>query len=101
MTRRSFGLQRGVRVGVATSAPLTAGVVLIWLLPPLLFGYPLVLLPLLLAGPMAISGLSGRRALRSALVAGVVSSLCATASLVFGAHILGTSLWMLNTQASL
>src|SRR5688572_10217513 len=46
MTGRWTWLRRGARVGVVTSAPLAAGVLLVWLIPTLLFGYPLVLLPL-------------------------------------------------------
>src|SRR4051794_25511999 len=101
MTGRWVWLQRGLRVGVATVAPLAAGVLLIWLVPTLLFGYPLVLLPLLLAGPLAVVGLSVRRALGSAVVAGVVSAVLGTAMLVFGSQTLGAWMWGLVIQASL
>src|SRR5437763_1910775 len=94
-------LRRGARVGIATSVPVVAGVLLIWLLPPLLFGYPLALLPLLLTGPLAVVGMSWRRGLWTAFVAGLVSSAVATASLAFGSRVLGTWVWSLVTQASM
>ena len=61
---------------------MLAGVLLVQLMPALKFGYPLVLLSLLLAGPLAVSGSKPRRALSTALLAGWVSSITATASLL-------------------
>jgi diguanylate cyclase (GGDEF)-like protein len=96
-----FWARRGLRIGLATSAPVLAGVLLIWLVPALIFGYPLVLLPLLLAGPLSVPGASVRRALSTAALAGWVSAIVATASLAFGANVLGTTAWGLTTQASM
>jgi diguanylate cyclase (GGDEF)-like protein len=96
-----FWVRRGVRIGLATSAPVLAGVLLVWLIPALKFGYPLVLLSLLLAGPLALPGAKPRRALSTALLAGWVSAISATVSLAFGTTILGNSTWGLTTQASM
>src|SRR5215213_7899883 len=101
MTGRSSWLSRGTRVGFATATPVAVGVLLLWLVPTLMLGYALVLLPLLLAGPLAVISLSGRRALASALLAGIVSTLLGTAALVFGAKVLGSGLWGLVNQASM
>jgi diguanylate cyclase (GGDEF)-like protein len=88
-------------VGLAITVPLAVGVVLIRLIPTLLFGYPLTLLPLLLAGPLAIVGLSTRRALGAALVAGLCSSLVVVPLLVFGQRVLGTGVWGLVSQSTM
>ncbi len=101
MTGRWTWLRRGARVGVATSAPVAVGVLLIWLVPALMFGYPVVLLSLLLTGPLGIGGLRGRRALGSALTAGLLSGALGVAALVIGQKVLGASLWSLNMQASM
>src|SRR5437016_2165749 len=93
-------LLQGVRVGLATSAAVPVGVLIIWLMPSLLLGYPLFLLPLLLAGPLAVAG-PARRSLSVAALGGVVSSVVAVASLVFGCRVLGVGIWMLNSQASM
>src|SRR5438128_2927083 len=92
---------RALRVGLATSVQVAVGVVVVWLLPALGFGYALVLLPLLLAGPLASRGMPLRRALPTALGAGLVSASFAAASLAFGSQVLGVAQWRLNTQASL
>jgi diguanylate cyclase (GGDEF)-like protein len=76
-------------------------VLLIWLVPTMLLGYPLVLLPLLLAGPLAVVGMSARRALAAAVVAGLISSVLATTYLVAGKLLFGTGVWGLVTQASM
>src|SRR5579859_544454 len=94
-------ITRGLRVGLATSVQVPAGVLLLWLVPALMLGYPLVLLPLLLAGPLAARGMPLRRALPTALVAGVVSAGVAAGSLAFGLLVLGGSHWALTTQASM
>jgi diguanylate cyclase (GGDEF)-like protein len=88
-------------VGLALTTPLAVGVLLIKLVPTLMLGYPLVLLPLLLAGPLAIVGLSKRRALGAALVAGICSSVTATVILVFAQKVLGTGVWGLVNQSTM
>ena len=63
-------MAEGLRAGVATSAQVPIAVVVVYALPDLKFGYPLVLLPLLLAGPLAGRGLALPAACAAALVAG-------------------------------
>ena len=95
-------VRRGLRIGLGTSAPVAAGVFLVWLVPILNFGYPLPLLSLLLAGPLAVTGTKRvRRALFTALLAGWVSAMAATTALVFGVQVLGIMPFMLNTQATM
>jgi diguanylate cyclase (GGDEF)-like protein len=96
-----FWVRRGTRIGLATSAPVLAGVLLIWLVPALMLGYPLVLLGLLLPGPLAVPGSPNRRALSTALLAGWIAGIVAAASLSVGYNVLGTGLWALTTQASM
>src|SRR5437660_6340886 len=92
---------RGLRIGLATSVQVAVGVVLLWLVPALGFGYPLVLLPLLLVGPLAGHGTPLRQAMPMALLAGVVSATLAASSLAFGSVVLGAGQWDLTTQASM
>src|SRR5438105_132524 len=85
----------GVRAGLAVSIHVPFAVLLVWARPELLFGYPLVLLPLLLAGPLAVRSLRGASAIAAAFVAGVVSALRATASLSVGSQLLDGQVWAL------
>jgi diguanylate cyclase (GGDEF)-like protein len=91
-------LRGALRIGLATSAPVIAGVILGWLVPALFFGYPLVLLSLLLVGPLAATR---RHPLATALVAGCVSAIVACASMAFGLIVLDTYVWSLNAQLSM
>jgi len=92
---------RGLQIGLATSVQVAVGVVLLWLVPALAFGYPLVLLPLLLVGPLAGHRTPLRQALPMALLAGVVSATLGASSLAFGSVVLGAGRWNLTTQASM
>jgi diguanylate cyclase (GGDEF)-like protein len=92
---------RGLRIGLATSVQVAVGVVLLWLMPALGFGYPLVLLPLLLVGPLAGRGTPLRLAFPIALLSGAVSAMVAASSLAFGSVVLGAGQWDLTTQASM
>src|SRR5437870_5761112 len=92
---------RGLRIGLATSVQVALGVVVLWLVPAVGLGYPLVLLPLLLVGPLSGRGTPLRQALPVALVAGVVSATLAAGSLAFGSVVLGAGQWDLSTQASM
>src|SRR5207302_1796770 len=85
----------GLRAGLAVSIHVPFAVLLVWARPELLFGYPLVLLPLLLAGPLAVRTLRGASAIAAAFVAGVVSALLATASLAVGSQLLDGQVWAL------
>src|SRR5688572_12234094 len=101
-TRRHGWLLDAARVGIATGLPVLACVLLIWLVPALRFGYPLALLPLLLAGPLAAMRLAKRReALGAAAIAGTLSGAIGTASLAFGQKVLGNSLLGLTSAASM
>src|SRR5438128_1565908 len=97
--RKPHWLWDGVRVGLATSVLVPVGVVSARVLPALVTGYPLVLLPLLLTGPLAVWGRRAGQGLLVALVAGVVSGVVAALSLVFGQQVLGTFNWGLLPAA--
>lgn len=90
----------GVRIGLATGLPVPVVVLAAWLIPPLRSGYPLALLPLLLAGPLASGAFSGRSALGSALVAGALSGVIAAMGLAFGSQVLGIFSWGLTSAAA-
>ena len=93
-------LTSGLRVGFATSLPIPFAVAVVQAFPDLKFGYPLVLLPLLLAGPFAMRGLSWGGGIVAALLAGALSGLIAAASLAVGSQYLGTSVWGLTGASS-
>lgn len=99
--RTSAWIRLGASAGLAVSLHVPVAVVLVWARPDLLFGYPLVLLPILLAGPLAIRSLAGARALAAALVAGLVSSLVTVASLAIGSQLLGGLVWALVAPTSM
>ena len=88
-------------MGLAVSLHIPAVVVLAWLRPDVQLGYPLVLLPLLSAGPLASRSRSSTRALAAALVAGLVSAGVAVASLAFGSQVLGGVVWALVYPTSM
>src|SRR5438309_9015327 len=83
----------GLRAGLAVSMHVPFAVLLVWARPELLFGYPLVLLPLLLAGPLAVRTLRGATAAGAALIAGFASAILATASLAVGSQVLDGQVW--------
>ncbi len=93
-------VEQGARVGLAVSLQAPALVLGVYLVPALQFGYPLVLLPLLLAGPIAQRGLRLAPATGSALLAGVVSGAVTAASLAVGSQVLGSFVWSLTSPAS-
>jgi diguanylate cyclase (GGDEF)-like protein len=88
-------------MGLAVSVHIPAVVVLAWLRPDVQLGYPLVLLPLLAAGPLASRSPSSTRALAAALVAGLVSAGVAVTSLAFGSRFLGGVVWALVYPTSM
>ena len=99
--RRAPGyLRRGLYAGLAVSLHVPFAVVLAWLHPELQLGYPLVLLPLLLAGPLAARHVKASRALAAAAIAGSVSAALAVVALAFGSQVLDTYNWSLIAPAS-
>ena len=84
---------RGFGTGVALSLHITLAVGLVAAFPDLKFGYPLVLLPLLAAGPLAARGLRPHRALLAVVLAGITSGIIAAGSLAVGSQLLGTTVW--------
>ena len=102
---RGGGAQAWVRAGASAgfvaSMLIPAAVALVWVRPDLTFGYALVLLPLLLAGPLATRSLAGARALAAALLAGLTSGSLAAISLAVGSQLLGGSDWALVNPASM
>jgi diguanylate cyclase (GGDEF)-like protein len=88
-------------MGLAVSLHIPAMVVLAWLRPDLQLGYPLVLLPLLAAGPLASRSRSSARALAAAIVAGLVSAGVTITSLAFGSQVLGEVVWALVYPTSM
>jgi diguanylate cyclase (GGDEF)-like protein/PAS domain S-box-containing protein len=91
---------RAVVTGFALSVPVPVAVALVALFPDLKFGYPLVLLPLLAAGPIAVVGCRMPRALLGVVLAGLTSAIVAAGSLAVGSQLLGTSVWTLTSAAS-
>src|SRR4051812_48159029 len=90
----------GLKAGIVVSVSIPIAVVIVAIFPDLKFGYPLVLLPLLLAGPLASRGHRLAPATAAVLVAGLLSAFIAAASLAFGSQGLGTSVWGLTGAAS-
>ena len=100
-TSRAIGwLSAGVRAGVVASILVPACVLATLVVPGLWAAYPLFLLPLLLAGPLAARGLPLRTALGAAAVAGVVSGFVATLSYALAWHLHGAWYWGLTGAAS-
>ena len=81
-------LRLGLAMGLAVSLHVPVAVLLVWARPELQLGYPLVLLPLLLAGPLASRHFRGLQALGAAAAAGVLSSAVGVASLAIGSQLL-------------
>src|SRR6266508_3246918 len=86
--------------GAFSSVHIPLVVFAVHLVPDLRFGYPLVLLPLLLAGPLATRGLGFGRSLIAAPLAGALSGAIAAVSLAIGSQVLGLWVWGLNSAAS-
>ena len=104
MVKRSLhaALRAGVPAGLAVSLHVPFAVLIVWLHPDLLYGYPLVLLPLLLAGPLATrQQKKPGRALGASALAGLVSAAIAVSSLAVGSQLLGGYFWTLVIPASM
>ena len=94
---------RGVVRGGAIVGGIVAGlVILLALVPALARGYPLALLPLLAAGPVAVQS-SPRRLdawLVRGFISGLVAAVLAVAALVFAVNVLNANFWALTGAAS-
>jgi signal transduction histidine kinase len=93
---------RAVRGGAIVGGLVAGLVLLLTFVPVLARGYPLALLPLLAAGPMAVQA-SPRRLdawLLRGFVGGLVAAVVAVAALVFAVNVLGASIWVLTGPAS-
>ncbi len=93
---------QSVRNGAIIGALVAALVLLLAVVPPLARGYPLALLPLLAAGPVAIQG-AGRNPLRllgRGFLGGVAAAMPAVAALVFAVSVLRSPTWSLVGAAS-
>lgn len=99
---REAGMGGAIRGGAVVGAVVAVLVVLLALVPALARGYPLALLPLLAAGPVAVQ--AGPRTVPSWLLrgflAGLVAAIVAVAALVFAVNILNASFWALTGPAS-
>src|SRR5438067_9944251 len=91
---------RGFGTGIAVSLPLLAAVALVAAVPDLELGHPLVLLPLLAAGPLAGCGLRPPWALVAVVLAGLTSAVLTAGGLAIGSQLLGASVWTLTAAAS-
>src|SRR5687768_13989665 len=86
-------LQGCARAGLAASLPVALGIVASKLVPAVGMAYPLLLLPLLLAGPLAIRRLRLVDAARAALLAGAVSGTIAAGSFALALALFGDWYW--------
>jgi signal transduction histidine kinase len=91
---------RAVCAGLALSMPVPIIILASQLVDALRFAYPLCILPLLLAGPVAVRRQSGRVALATAALTGVVSGIVAATSLELGMRLTGFAQWGLVSAAS-
>jgi signal transduction histidine kinase/HAMP domain-containing protein len=95
-------MRQAARSGAIVGAIVAGLVMLLVCLPALARGYPLALLPLLAAGPLAARGGSRRLdvLLLRGFVAGLVAAVIAVAALVLAVEGLGFSTWALLGAAS-
>src|SRR5688500_1232613 len=92
-------VRAGVRIGLLTSLQVPVGILLVTLIPALWSAYPLLVLPLLLTGPLAIQRLPLRNALGAAALAGLTSGTIAAGSLALAWALLGDWYWMMTSAA--
>jgi hypothetical protein len=98
-TSTAHWLRGGARAGLAAGLPVPLGIVAIKLVPALGMGYPLLLLPLVLAGPLAVRRLRLTDAAGAALLAGAISGTIAAASLALALALFGDWFWALTSAA--
>jgi signal transduction histidine kinase len=89
----------GLRIGLLVSLQVPVGVLLIKLIPSLWAAYPLLLLPLLLAGPLASRRRRLRNAIAASAIAGIVSGTVAAGSLILAWWLFGDWFWMMTSAA--
>jgi signal transduction histidine kinase len=89
----------GLRAGLSTSVHVPVGIVTIKLVPTLWLAYPILVLPLLLAGPLAVGRFRLRQAVQAAALAGVVSGTLTAGSFAVAWNVLGDWFWMLTAAA--
>ena len=95
-------MRQAARNGAMVGAVVAALVMLLVCMPVLARGYPLALLPLLAAGPLAVRGGSRRLDLLvlRGFVAGLIAAVIAVAALVVAVEGFGFSTWALTGAAS-
>jgi signal transduction histidine kinase len=98
--RAARWLRGGCRAGLAAGLPVPLGIVAVKLVPSLAVAYPLLLLPLLLAGPLAVRRLRCADAARAALLAGTISGAIAAGSLALALALFGDWFWALTAAAA-
>lgn len=76
------------------------GILAVTLIPGFWPIYPLLVLPLLLTGPLAVRNLPLKHALRAAALAGVLSGTLASLCLAVAWQVTGSWYWMLTSAAS-
>ncbi len=92
-------VRAGARVGLLTSLQVPIGIFVVTLVPALWSAYPLLVLPLLLTGPLAVRRPRLQGALGAALLAGLVSGTVAAGSLALAWALLGDWYWMMTSAA--
>lgn len=98
--RTAHWARAGCRAGLASSLQVPLGIVAIKLVPALGTGYPLLLIPLLLAGPLAVRRLPLRDAIRAAVLAGLLSGAIAAISLALALALFADWFWALTSAAA-
>lgn len=98
-TRTARWLRDGTRAGLAACLPIPLGIVAVKLVPSLGMGYPILLLPLLLSGPLAVRRLCLLDAARAALLAGAISGTVAAGSFALALALFGDWFWALTSAA--
>jgi signal transduction histidine kinase len=93
-------MRDGWRAGLAAGLPVPLGIVAVKLMPGLWAGYPLLLLALALAGPLAVRRLRLANAACAALLAGLVSGIIAAVSLALALALFGDWFWALTSAAA-
>lgn len=92
-------VRAGLRAGMLTSLPVPIGVIAVELVPTLWSAYPLLMLPLLLAGPLAAHRRKLRQAIFAAALAGLVSGTIAAGSFALAWALLGDWWWMMTAAS--
>src|SRR5436305_12144218 len=92
--------RRALGIGLAVSIQVPLAVLASQFVDALHFAYPFVVLPLLLAVPIAVQRQTARAALAAAVPAGLISGVVAAVSLRPGRWITRFALWVLVPAAA-